>query len=109
LNHGVYDAARDELSAELTAQGFLDARLLTHRVEVRRADRSAVIKLAWQAGPRFRYGKVRFEGSQFNEGFLDRYVPFKSGDYFEQDQLLTLQQALNGADYFAVVNVLPDV
>jgi translocation and assembly module TamA len=105
----VYDAARDELSAELTAQGFLDARLLTHRVEVRRADRSAVIKLAWDAGPRYRYGKVAFEGSQFNPGFLDRYVPFKSGDYFSQDQLLALQQALNGADYFAVVNVLPDV
>ena len=109
LNHGSYDAARDALSAQLTANGFLDARLLTHRVEVRRANRSASIKLAWQAGPRYRYGKVNFEGSQFNDGFLDRYVPFKSGDYFSQDQLLQLQQALNGADYFAVVNVVPDV
>jgi translocation and assembly module TamA len=109
LDHGTYDAARDALSAQLTANGFLDARLLTHRVEVTRANRSASIKLAWQAGPRYRYGQVHFEGSQFNDGFLDRYVPFKSGDYFSQDQLLDLQQALNGADYFAVVNVLPDV
>lgn len=109
LNHGSYDAARDALGAQLTANGFLDARLLTHRVEVRRADRSAAIKLAWQVGPRYRYGKVNFEGAQFNEGFLDRYVPFKSGDYFSQSQLLQLQQALNGADYFAVINVLPDV
>jgi translocation and assembly module TamA len=109
LDHGAYDSARDALSAQLTANGFLDARLLTHRVEVTRANHSAAIKLAWQAGPRFRYGRVRFEGSQFNDGFLDRYVPFKSGDYFSQDQLLELQQALNGADYFAVVNVLPDV
>jgi translocation and assembly module TamA len=109
LNHGAYDAARDALSGQLTANGFLDARLVTHRVEVNRGNRSAAIKLAWQAGPRYRYGKVHFEGSQFNEGFLDRYVPFKSGDYFSQDQLLVLQQALNGADYFAVVNVLPDV
>jgi translocation and assembly module TamA len=109
LDHGAYDAARDTLSAQLTANGFLDARLLTHRVEVTRANRSASIKLAWQAGPRYRYGQVHFEGSQFNDDFLDRYVPFKSGDYFSQDQLLDLQQALNGADYFAVVNVLPDV
>ncbi|MGH8159001.1 MAG: autotransporter assembly complex protein TamA [Rhodanobacter sp.] len=109
LNHGSYDAARDALGAQLTANGFLDAKLLTHRVEVQRANRSASIKLAWQAGPRYRYGKVTFEGSQFNDGFLDRYVPFKSGDYFSQAQLLQLQQALNGADYFAVVNVLPDV
>lgn len=109
LDHGAYDGARDALSAQLTANGFLDARLLTHRVEVTRANHSATIKLAWQAGPRYRYGQVHFENSQFNDGFLDRYVPFKSGDYFSQDQLLELQQALNGADYFAVVNVLPDV
>lgn len=109
LDHGSYDAARDALSSQLTANGFLDARLVTHRVEVTRAERSAVIKLAWLVGPRYRYGKVHFEGSQLNEGFLDRYLPFKSGDYFAQDQLLELQQALNGADYFAVVNVQPDV
>lgn len=109
LNDGVYDAARDTLSAQLTAHGFLGARLVTHRVEVTRASHSAVIRLAWEAGPRYRFGTVRFEGSQFREGFLDRYVPFKPGDYFSQDQLLDLQQALNGADYFSVVNVLPDV
>ncbi|MEO7072678.1 MAG: autotransporter assembly complex family protein, partial [Rhodanobacter sp.] len=109
LNHGTYDAARDALSAQLTANGFLDARLVTHRVEVTRADHSAVIKLAWQAGTRYRYGQVHFKDSQFNDGFLQRYVPFKSGDYFSQDQLLALQQALNGADYFAVVNVMPEI
>ena len=109
LDDATYDAARDALSAALTANGFLDAKLVTHRVEVNTAQRSAAIKLAWQAGRRYRYGTVHFEGSQFNEGFLDRYVPFKSGDYFDQDQLLQLQQALNGADYFSVVNVLPQI
>ncbi len=68
-----------------------------------------MVKLAWQAGPRYRYGKVKFDGSQFKQGFLDRYVPFKSGDYFSQNELLELQRALNGADYFSVVNVQPDV
>lgn len=109
LDHGVYDADRDALSGALTANGFLDARLVTHRVEVNRGERSAVIHLAWQAGPRYRFGQVHFEGSQFRPGFLQRYVPFKAGDYFVQDKLLQLQQALNGADYFAVVNVQPDV
>lgn len=109
LNHGVYDAARDALSGQLTAHGFLGAKLVRHRVEVTRASHSAVVRLAWETGPRYRFGPVQFEGSQFRDGFLDRYVPFKPGDYFSQDQLLDLQQALNGADYFSVVNVLPDV
>jgi len=109
LNHGAYDTARDALSAALTSNGFLDARLTTRRVEVNRAERSAAIQLAWDVGPRYRFGEVHFDGSQFKPGFLDRYVPFKSGDYFAQDKLLLLQQALTGADYFSVVNVLPDV
>ncbi|MGS8570818.1 hypothetical protein ACFKPU_22875, partial [Salmonella enterica subsp. enterica serovar Braenderup] len=34
LNHGEYDSARDALSGALTANGFLDAKLVTHRVDV---------------------------------------------------------------------------
>ncbi|QWT20602.1 autotransporter assembly complex protein TamA [Bacillus sp. NP157] len=108
MNDGQYDAARDAVSGALTATGFLDAKLVTHRVEVNRAEHSATVELKWEAGQRFRYGHVNFKNSQFRDGFLDRYLPFKSGDYFAQDQLLQLQQALNGADYFAVVNVIPD-
>jgi translocation and assembly module TamA len=108
LNDGVYDGARDTVSGALTATGFLDARLVTRTVEVNRAEHSAVVNLEWDAGRRYRYGHIVFKNSQFRDGFLDRYVPFKSGDYFSQNQLLELQQALNGADYFAVVNVIPD-
>lgn len=108
LNDGVYDGARDAVSGALTATGFLDARIVTRRVEVNRAEHTAAVNLKWEAGARYRYGVVRFKNSQFREDFLDRYVPFKKGDYFSQSQLLELQQALNGADYFAVVNVIPD-
>lgn len=109
LDHGAYDKARDDVSGALTANGFLGAKLLTHQVRVTRADHSAVVDLAWQAGPRYRFGKVAFKDSQFEPGFLDRFVPFDRGDYFDQADLLRLQQALNGADYFSVVNVRPDV
>ena len=109
LDDGTYDSARDALSGALTANGFLDAKLLVHRVEVHSAQHTAAIHLAWEVGRRYRFGHVHFEGSQFREGFLQRYVPFKPGDYFDQGKLLLLQQALNGADYFSVVNVMPDV
>jgi translocation and assembly module TamA len=95
------------LNNALTADGYLDANLTVRRVEVNRGEHSAAIHLAWDVGRRYRYGEVRFEGSQFEPGFLQRYVPFKTGDYFDQSQLLALQQALNGADYFASVNVIP--
>ncbi|WP_329742569.1 autotransporter assembly complex family protein [Dyella sp. A6] len=109
LDDATYDADRDALSSALTAEGFLDAKMKVHRVEVNPPAHTAAIRLAWDAGTRYRYGQVKFEGSQFRPGFLQRYVPFKRGDYFDQSQLLGLQQALTGADYFSVVNVLPDV
>jgi translocation and assembly module TamA len=109
LDHGAYSKARDDVSGALTANGFLGAKLVTHKVRVTRADHSAVVDLAWQTGARYRFGGVDFEGSQFDPGFLQRFVPFDRGDYFDQRDLLRLQQALNGADYFSVVNVRPDV
>ncbi|GLQ95821.1 outer membrane protein assembly factor [Dyella mobilis] len=107
LDDATYDSARDALSNALTASGYLDAKLTTHRVVVNRAAHSAAVQLAWDVGTRYRYGQVHFEGSQFAPDFLYRYLPFKSGDYYDQDQLLKLQQALNGADYFSAVNVMP--
>lgn len=108
LDDAAYDAARDALNNALTANGYLDAKLTVRRVEVNRGEHSAAIHLAWDVGQRYRYGQIHFEGSQFQPDFLQRYVPFKSGDYFDQNQLLTLQQALNGADYFSAVNVIPE-
>jgi translocation and assembly module TamA len=108
LDDAAYESARDALNNALTANGYLDAKLTVHRVVVNRGEHSAAIHLAWEVGRRYRYGQVHFEGSQFTLGFLQRYVPFKPGDYFDQNQLLTLQQALNSADYFSVVNVIPE-
>ncbi len=109
LNDPTYTSSRDAIGAALTAVGFLDARMTVHKVAVTRADNSAVVHLKWVPGPRYRFGQVTFQGSQFHKGFLRRYVPFKKGDYFDQDQLLALQQALVGADYFSVVDVHPEV
>jgi translocation and assembly module TamA len=109
LDDQAYESARDALNAALTANGYLDAKMTVHRVEVHRDEHSAAVHLAWQVGTRYRYGQVHFQGSQFQPGFLQRYVPFKSGDYFNQNQLLKLQQVLNGADYFSAVNVMPQI
>ncbi|HMH68687.1 MAG TPA: autotransporter assembly complex family protein [Pinirhizobacter sp.] len=109
MDDGVYEGARDRVGAMLTSSGYLDARLTRHTVEITRAEHAAVITLAWETGQRYRIGHIAFKGSQFRDGFLDRYLPFHEGDYFSQDQLLQLQQALNGADYFSVVNVMPDI
>jgi translocation and assembly module TamA len=108
FDHGAYERSKAAVQAALAASGYLDAALTTHRVEVQRGANRATIAVAWQPGARYRYGKTTFSGDQFVEGLLDRYVPWHEGDFFAQIQLLQLQQRLNDADYFAIIDVHPD-
>lgn len=109
MNHDAYERGKAAIQAALFADGFLDARLVTHRVEVTRSTHKASVRLAWEPGQRYRIGKTEFEGSHFNDGFLLRYVPWQEGDFYTQEQLLSLQQRLTEADYFSIVDVNPDV
>jgi len=109
LDHAAYEKSKATVQAALFASGYLDAELVTHQVEVTRATGTAAIRLAWKAGPRYRLGETRFEGAQFPDTFLQRYVPWREGDFYTQGRVLALQQRLIDADYFAIVQVEPDV
>ena len=108
LDHANYEKSKAALQASLLASGYLDAKLTTKSVEVSRTENRASIKLVWEVGQRYRYGVTSFEGGQFYDGFLDRYIPWHEGDFYSQDDLLQLQQQLIDADYFAVVEVQPE-
>jgi translocation and assembly module TamA len=108
LDHTAYEKSKATIQAALFGSGYLDAQLVTHQVEVQRSANTAEIHLAWTVGPRFRLGATTFEGGQFPDTFLDRYIPWKEGDFYTQDQVLALQQRLVDADYFAVAQVQPD-
>lgn len=108
LDHAVYERGKTAITSALFGSGYLDAVLDRHRVEVTRSANSAAIDLHWSAGVRYRFGDTTFESHQFDDGFLDRYIPYQTGDYYSQDQLLALQQGLIDANYFSVVQVQPD-
>lgn len=108
LDHANYEKSKAAVQAALLASGYLDAKLTTKTVEVSRSDNRASIRLVWDVGQRYRYGKTTFNGGQFYDSFLDRYIPWHEGDFYSQDSLLQLQQQLIDADYFAVVEVQPE-
>jgi len=108
LDHAAYETGKAQLQAALVGNGWLDAELETHRVEVTVREHAADVKLAWDIGDRYRFGAVSFSGGQFDDDFLARYVPWKDEDYYSQSKLLELQQRLVDADYFAISEVAPD-
>ncbi len=108
LDHAAYERSKAAIHAALFGAGFLDAELDVHRVEVSRAENTAKIELAWRAGERYRFGDTHFEGGQFPDRFLERYIPWEVDDYYSQDDLLALQQRLVDANYFSIAQVAPD-
>ncbi|MEO6968264.1 MAG: autotransporter assembly complex family protein [Rhodanobacteraceae bacterium] len=109
LDDARYEQSKSRIANALAENGYLDAKATAHRVEVTRADNRADIHLHYLSGPRYRFGAVSFEGSQFRPGFLQRYVPWQQGDWYTQADLLKLQQELTDADYFSLVDVQPDI
>lgn len=108
LDHAAYEKSKATVQAALFGSGYLDAELVTHQVEVTRSANTADIHLAWKVGQRYRFGTTEFEGGQFPDDFMTRYVPWREGDFYTQEQLLSFQQRLIDADYFAIAQVQPD-
>jgi len=109
LDHALYESSKTAIDTQLQALGFFDTELTEHRVEVRRAARSADIRLRWDSHERYRFGDVHFSDSQFSESFLQRYVTWDTDTPYSAEALLTLQQRLVDADYFSTVSVQPDL
>ena len=109
LDHAKYERSKQQIDTTLANEGFLDAEIVRKRVEVVRSARSAEIDLAWDIGLRYRISDVRYSDSQFPQSFVERFTPWKPGEFYTADRLMELQQNLVDADYFASVGVTPDL
>lgn len=109
LVHSAWERGKTQLGSAIEGRGYLRARRTKAQVEVHREDRAADIELAWDTGPRYRYGATVFEGSQFDDDFMQRFVRHRPGQPYLADDLLGLQRRLIDADYFAFVSVSPRI
>jgi translocation and assembly module TamA len=109
LDHGAYERSKQAIQTALANEGFIASNTVRHRVEVVRAANSAEIDLEWDAGARHRLGPVKFSDVQFPDKFLQRYTPWREGEFYSTEKLLNFQQALIDADYFSAVAVTPDL
>jgi len=109
LDHGAYERSKQEIQTALANEGYIASQMVKHRVEVVRAANSAEIDLEWDPGERHRLGAVHYSNAQFPDKFLQRYTPWREGDFYSTEKLLNLQQSLVDADYFSAVAVTPDL
>lgn len=85
--------------------GYFDAQFTKHQLQVNPTTNQANIDLVFDTGARYRFGNIMFKQNTFNTDFLQRYSPFKSGEWFKQSLVRQLQKNLNLSRFFNQVNV----
>lgn len=102
-----YEATKGLLLDAAQAKGYFDFNFVTNKVLVSRTNRTAVINLVANSGPRFTFGVIKFDQNVFSDEFLNRWVPFKTGEPYDSKKIAELTQNLQNSGYFSSVRVSP--
>lgn len=109
LNHGRYENLKARFSTLAASHGYFDAEFDVARIAVNVAEKSAIIELVYNTGPRYKIGAINLQHNILDRQFLQRYYTFQSGDAYDIDQLLELKNLYNASNYFSVASVAPDL
>lgn len=107
LRQDAYDTFRDALLVQANVLGYLDAHYTSHQVTIDPVRRSGAIDLTLETGPQYHFGDVRFGDASIDRELIERYVPFKSGEPYSNEELLKFAGALQDSGYFQKVDVVP--
>ena len=107
LNVPKYEKAKQRLFNQAITHGFIDAKITHSNIIINRKNNSADINITFDTGKRYRFGDISFSKTPFSQAFLMRFIQFKAGDYYNSNQIQSLQDAYVNSGYFTRVNVTP--
>ncbi len=105
LRHDLYESAKSLLQDTALRYGYLDAHFVSRELRVNAAALWADIDLHYETGPRYRLGRVDIEQDILRPDFIQRYLPFESGQPYDRQLLVELENALVDSNYFSDVEV----
>ena len=107
LNHASYEHLKGDLQRTAATYGYLDAKLTRSELVVDPHGHKASIALEMQTGERYRFGATTIQQSAVNDSLVRRYLRYKQNEPFDLTEILRTQFALDDAQYFANLEVLP--
>lgn len=107
LNHQQYETLKKELRTQALAHGYFDVHLRRQKLLIDRSNRAARIDLELATGERYRFGKVSFTPTDLNDAALQRLVPFREGDFYEESRVTEFNRNLLDTGYFRTVGLFP--
>lgn len=107
LKHASYESGKRRFQTLAREQGYFDAVFSKHEVMVDVEAGTARIELEYSTGVRYHFGEVRLDDTVVNHELLAQRIPFKAGDPYDANKLITLSQNLRNSNYFDEVIVTP--
>ncbi|HEX6999529.1 MAG TPA: autotransporter assembly complex family protein [Gammaproteobacteria bacterium] len=109
LRHRDYLAFKSRVESLASERGYREGHFTRERIDVY-VDRSrATIELAYDSGPRYRFGDVTFSSEPLAPRVLHSFVGFETNDPYDATLVVELQRDLLASEYFADVRVTPDL
>lgn len=104
--HQAYEDAKQALLQLARERGYVEGRLLEHRILIDLARYRAEIVVRYDTGPRYVFGETSFVQEEFDETFLRRYLNYRRGEPYDAGRLLELRRILADSDYFEQADIL---
>lgn len=108
VHHGRYEQLKSSMANLALRKGYFKADFTQHVIAVSEARQEARLTLHFDSGQRYRFGDVRFSGSQIEEPRLFSLIPFQSGDPYLASQLGEFNQAIANTNWFGSILIEPD-
>lgn len=103
LVHSDYENFKGSVQALALELGYFEGAFSKHSLKVSPKEGFGYWDLAYESGPRYRFGKVHFENSQIDEAYLNSLVPFQEGQYYEYNTFGELSRKLTETNWFGSV------
>lgn len=107
FRHESYEKAKGRLLKRALEDGYLDARLSEHVVEISRNKHQASIRLTLETGERYRLGRVAVIQDSLEPDFIQKFIILREGDFYSSAAILEQQNILAASDYYSEVYVRP--
>jgi translocation and assembly module TamA len=107
FRQSAWDDAKQGLLRELMAVDHAGARLVSSQAEVDVGGAGVALRLVYDGGPRYRYGELNIVGlRRYPPALVERYsAMIRPGQDYRQEDLLSVQTALQNTPYFSSVSV----
>ncbi|MGR5503433.1 autotransporter assembly complex protein TamA [Vibrio sp. DNB22_10_4] len=109
LNHNQYDSLKSGIRNLALQKGYFDGAYTMSRLEVIPERNEAIVRLHYDSGIRYQFGKVTITGSQIDIQKVQSLQPYKVGDEYQVAKVGEHNQNLSNTEWFSSVFVEPDL